>query len=136
MKIFIACSKHFYEKIEDIGKELEKLGHEISLPNSYDEPFKEEDMKKLGSEQHRKWKESMLKKNKDNIAPNEAVLVLNFEKNGEPNYLGGATFLETYHAWEMGKKIFLFNPIPENLLRDELLGFNPTIINGDLSLIK
>ena len=29
----------------------------------------------------------------------DAVLTLNFDKNGQKNYIGGATFLEVYDAW-------------------------------------
>ena len=136
MKIFIACSKHFYHKIPDIHKILSDTGHEVSMPNSFDAPFKEEEMKQLGPEEHQKWKSSMLRKDKENIQPVDAMLVLNFEKHGQPNYIGGATFLEIYKAWELNKKIFLYNPIPENLLKDELLGFNPIIIEQDLSRIE
>lgn len=136
MKIFIACSKHFYGKILKIKEQLEKLGHQINLPNSYEEPFKEEKMKKLGKAEHQKWKSEMLKKDKENILPNDAILVLNFEKNGQKNYIGGATFLEIYKAWELNKKIYLYNPIPENLLKDELEGFSVTVINQNLKKIK
>ena len=78
----------------------------------------------------------MMKKDKDNILPNDAILVLNFEKNGQENYIGGATFLEIYKSWELGKKIFLFNPIPESNFKDELIGINPIIINGNFEGIK
>lgn len=136
MKIFIACSKHFYHKIPEIKNELESQGHQIHLPNSYDAPFKEEEMRKLGRQEHQKWKAEMLGRDKENIEPNDAVLVLNFEKHGQENYIGGATFLEIYKAWELNKKLYLYNPIPENMIKDELLGFNPTIINQDLSTIQ
>ena len=49
----------------------------------------------------------MLRRDKENIEPNDAVLVLNFEKKGQRNYIGGATFLEIYNAWKMNKKLFL-----------------------------
>jgi len=136
MNIFICCSKHFYNKIPPIKEELEKKGHKITLPNSYDEPFKEEELKRIGKEEHSKWKGDMIKLQEDKIKANDSVLVLNFEKNGQPNYIGGATFLEMFKAWETGKKIFLFNPIPDNILKDEILGFNPTILNGNLGQIK
>ncbi len=136
MKIFICASKHLYHKIPEIQKILEENGHVLTMPNSYDEPMKEEEMKKLGKEKHTKWKSEMLKKDKVNIMPNDAILVLNFEKKGIPNYIGGATFLEMYKAWELGKKIFLYNPIPENILKDEICGFNPIILNRDLSKIQ
>ncbi len=134
MKIFIACSKYFYHRIPEIKKELENQGHKISLPNSYNEPFKEDKLK--GTPEHVKWKSQMMKKDKKNIAPNDAILVLNFEKKGIPNYIGGATFLEIYKAWELEKKIFIFNNFPKCSFTDELKGFNPTILNGNLGLLK
>ena len=135
MKIFIACSKHFYDRIPEVQKYLEKAGHKIALPNSYNEPLKEEEMKKLSKEEHIRWKSEMLKRDKENIEPNDAVLVLNYQKNGQPNYIGGATFLEIFRAWELGKKVYLVNSIPENIFKDELIGINPTVLNGRLELI-
>ena len=136
MKIFIACSKYFYSDIKEIKEKLEKLGHKISFPNSYDKPLKEEEMKKISKEEHIKWKSEMLKKDEENIRPNDAILVLNLEKKGQKNYIGGATFLEIVKAWEMNKKIFLYNSIPNNIFKDELIGINPIIINGNLEMIK
>ncbi len=60
MKIFICCSKHIYDRVAPIKEALEKAGHTIMLPNSYDEPFKEEEMKVVGSEEHRKSEQMML----------------------------------------------------------------------------
>ena len=136
MKIFIASSKHFYSKIPKIKTKLEGLGHQVALPNSYDKPLKEEEMKNRGLESHVSWKSEMIKKDKKNIEPNDAILVLNFAKNGQSNYIGGATFLEIYKAWELNKKIFLYNPIPKNILKDEITGMNPVILNKDLTKIK
>ena len=34
------------------------------------------------------------------------------------------------------KKIYLYNNIPEGILFDEIQGFNPIIINGDLSKVE
>ncbi len=136
MKIFIVCSKYFYDKVESIKNHLENSGHKIQVPNSFDSPFKEEEMKRLGKEEHIKWKQKMLKKDEENIEANDAILVLNFEKNGQKNYIGGATFMEIIKAWERSKKIFLYNDIPENIFKDELTAINPIIINGNLSKIQ
>jgi len=136
MKIFICCSKHFYGEIPLIAKKLEELGHEITFPNSYDEPMKEEDIKNLGQEEHSKWKGDMIRLQDKKVKDNDAVLVLNFEKNRQKNYVGGATFLEMFRAWDLGKKLFLFNPVPENLLKDEIMGFSPIILNQDLNKIQ
>lgn len=136
MKIFICCSKHFYNQIPPIKEALEAAGHAIMLPNSYEQPFKEEEMKNLGESEHQQWKAKKLREQAEKVNNNDAVLVLNFDKNGQQNYIGGATFLEIFKAFELDKRIFLYNPIPENFLKDELLGMNPTIINGNLSIIN
>lgn len=135
MKIFIICSKKFYDKIPDIKSELEDSGHQISLPNCFDDPETEDRYRNLGAEEHSKWKGEMLRHSTGVIENNDAVLVLNFEKHGMKNYIGGATFLEMYDAFRLGKKIYLYNNIPEGILQDEIIGFGPTVLGGDLSKI-
>lgn len=135
MKIFIICSKHFYEKVSKIKKLLEDQGHEVTFPNCFDDPFKEDKLKAFSDEEHRIFKQNMMKLQEPKVRENDAVLVLNFEKNGQPNYIGGATFMEIVKAWELNKKIFFYNPIPECIFTDELKGINPKIINGNFSRI-
>lgn len=43
---------------------------------------------------------------------------------------------EMFKTFDLGKKIFLYNPIPESMLKDEIIGFGPVIINRDLTRIK
>ena len=43
--------------------------------------------------------------------------------------------MEIVKAWELEKRIFIYNPIPKNIFRDELEGINPQILNQNLSLI-
>src|SRR3989338_3927691 len=165
MKLMILSSKHFYNRIPEIKNLLENQGHKLKMPNSYDNHYKELKhqktlilwfldsqkiricnrnlkvmdffrIKKLDGERHIKWKGEMMRKDEENINPQDAVLVLNFEKKGIPNYIGGATFLEVYTAWKLNKKIFFYNPLPKCSFTDELIGINPTIINGNLNLIK
>ena len=44
------------------------------------------------------------------------------------------------HNWHIyimkNKKIYLYNDIPEGMLYDEISGFSPIVINGDLNLVK
>ena len=140
MKIIVICSKQFYSKIEEVKEELEKKKNTVYLPNCYDDPTAEQKAWKLGIEEHQKFKEKMYKQSEDTISKMDAVLVLNLdkEKDGKilKNYIGGATFLEMYDAFRLGKKIYLYNEIPEGMLYDEIEGFGPTIINGNLELIK
>ena len=78
-----------------------------------------------------KFKEQEIK-----IVANDAVLIINYEKNGQRNYIGGATFLEIFKAFELEKLIYLMNPIPEGIFTDELKGMSPIVIYRDLSKIK
>ncbi|MCC6520517.1 hypothetical protein IT403_00835 [Candidatus Nomurabacteria bacterium] len=136
MKIFICASKHLYHHIPEIKTSLEEQGHVITLPNSYDNPAREQEKKNISPEEHKKWKQEMIRLQKEKVADNDAILVLNMNKNGQENYIGGATFLEIYMAFELGKKVFLFNPIPETSMKDELLAMVTLVINGDLSLAQ
>lgn len=136
MKILIICSKAFYKDIAPIKEELEKQGHKISLPNSYYNPEAEKESWDLGEREHSEFKARMFKQSADTINKMDAVLTLNFEKNGKPNYIGGATFIELYEAFVNNKKIYLYNPIPEGMLYDEIQGFAPIVIKGNLDLVK
>ena len=136
MKILIICSKAFYKDIEPIKEKLEKNGHIVELPNSYYEPDAEKKSWALGEREHAEFKSRMFRMSKERISTMDAVLTLNFDKNGKKNYIGGATFLEIYEAFMANKKIYLYNNIPEGMLYDEISGFSPIIINGNLDLIK
>ena len=136
MKILIICSKAFYKDIAPIKEELEKAGHEIELPNSYNNPDAEKESWEAGNTAHSEFKARMFRASKEKINKMDAVLTLNFNKNGKKNYIGGATFLEIYEAFMGDKKIYLYNEIPEGMLYDEIAGMLPLVINGDLSLVK
>jgi hypothetical protein len=135
MKIFLICSKVCYKHVPNILETLKHSGHTLVLPNAYDDPGTEDQYKQLSAEEHATWKAGMLRQSAKKMEDVDAVLVINFEKNGIPNYIGGATFLEMYDAFRLGKKVFLYNPIPDGILADEIRGFNPVIINGDLTKV-
>ncbi len=132
MKIFIICSKAFYGEIPPIQRDLESMGHEIVLPNSYDNPNAEKESHAAGESAHLDFKRRMFERSRRVTKGVDAVLTLNFEKNGVPNYIGGATFLELYDAYTLGKKIYLWNDMPEGILYDEIHGFAPIVLHGDL----
>ena len=136
MKILIICSKAFYRNIPPIKEKLESFGHEISLPNSYHNPQAEKESWALGEKEHSEFKARMFKQSKETIEKIDAVLTLNFDKNEQKNYIGGATFLELYEAFMKNKKIYLYNDIPEGMLYDEIQGFSPIVIHGNIDLVK
>jgi len=66
----------------------------------------------------------------------DAVLVLNLDKHGIKNYIGGNTFLEIGFAHVLNQKIFLWNPVPDiSYYKTEIEAMRPVIIKGDLSKI-
>ena len=136
MRILIICSKIFYSKIPQIRKTLEYNGHEVSLPNSYDNIYAESDSWKEGYLAHSYFKKQMFQSSKLKIENCDAVLTLNFSKGNLKNYVGGATFIEMYEAYMNNKKIYMMNDIPKGILYDEICGFNPIIIHNDFSLIN
>ena len=139
MKIFIACSKWCYKYIPDIQKELEELGHIIILPNYYDDPMIEERIKKLSVEEHQKFCEESFRISREKSQESDCILVLNMtrvkDNKIDYNYIGGATLLEMYDSHVLGHPIYLYNEIPDNMLRDEIEGMSPIIINGNLKRI-
>ena len=140
MKILLICSKAFYSKLAEIKVTLEGYGHKIFMPNCYDAPETEQKMWELGKREHSEFKARMFKQSHETISKMDAVLVLNYNKIKDgityKNYVGGATFLEMHDAFLLNKKIYVLNNIENGPLSDEIEGFNPIIINGDLSYFK
>ena len=67
----------------------------------------------------------------------DALLVINLERHGIPNYIGGNTLFELAAGYFDGKTIYLYNPIPEiDFYKSELEAVEPIIIHHDLSKIS
>lgn len=156
-KIFIACSKHFYNEISKIRKQLELMGYETILPNFYDTPMIEEEIKENRSkEDHIEFCRKSFLESQFKAKESDAILVLNFERkkpiniyknssitknNVCPNYIGGATFLEMYDAYLNGNRIYLYNGMPSKnsisgILYDEIEGMQSKPLNGNLFNIE
>lgn len=112
------------------------MGHKLTMPNGYDSPGMEEEMKNKSKEESENWKKEMLKKDYEIISRHDAILVLNLEKKGIQNYIGGATFLEIHNAFLLNKKIFLYNPIPDCIFADEIRGMTPIILEGNIKIMN
>jgi len=71
------------------------------------------------------------------IINSDAILVLNFTKNNIENYVGGNTLMEIGFAHVHDKKIFLLNPVPEEVsYTDEIKAMVDVVLEGDLRKIK
>ncbi len=140
MKILLICSKAFYSKTPEIKIRLEAAGHMVELPNCWDAPETENEMRSQGKAAHQEFKARMFRRSLSLVRESDAVLVLNYDKQTgaglQKNYIGGATFLEMYDAFLEGKKIYLYHDIPDAIFSDEIEGFGVQVIHEDLSLIK
>ncbi|MEX2405238.1 MAG: hypothetical protein WD579_01405, partial [Candidatus Paceibacterota bacterium] len=68
------------------------------------------------------------------ILESDAILVINIEKKGIQNYIGGNCLIEMGQAYVNDKKIYLLNNIPTNLpYVDEIEAMDPICLDGDLS---
>lgn len=144
IKIAICASIDFAYEIKDSAQILEKMGYEIDIPMTAQkilngelamEKFKSE-KEKNGDGAFRKIQYDVIKKYYGIIKNSDAILVLNFNKKGIKNYIGGNTFLEMGFAHVSDKKIYLLNPVPELGYKDEIIAMQPIILNGNLKNIK
>lgn len=144
MRITICGSIEFAYEIKEISEKLKKNGHEVEIPITAKkilkgeltmEEFKNE-KKVNGDASFRKIKYDVIKKYYEIIKNSDAVLVLNLDKNEVRDYIGGNTFLEIGFAHVLGKKIFLFNSVPEIGYKDEIMAMQPMVLSGDLNKIN
>lgn len=144
MNITICGSLAFFDKMDEIHKQLEDLGHEV---RAVERELKDETGKVLNAaDRHAfiksktdvaiKLKESAMRLHFSKVAWADAILVVNEEKRGIPGYIGMNTMLEAGVAFYLGKRIFLWNPVPQVDYEDEILGMQPVVINQDLTQIK
>ncbi|MFA6307354.1 MAG: hypothetical protein WC664_00755 [Patescibacteria group bacterium] len=147
MKITICGSIAFYDEMLDVKKKLEQLGHLVKLPpfevkdeNGDMIPVKEYYAKRKAETNDTSWiwdrKEEAMKLHFEKVTWSDVVLILNYNKNNIPNYIGANTLLEMGLAFHLNKKIFLLNDIPEINYKEELLGMKPMVIHNDLTKIK
>lgn len=67
----------------------------------------------------------------------DAVLVMNFDKHGIANYIGGNTLMEIGFAHVLNQKIFLYNPVPDiQFYKSEIEAMKPILIDRDFSRVQ
>lgn len=137
MKIGVAGSMQFTDRMIAVCEELKQLGHEPFMSK-----FGENYVGKSASEIE---KLKLVDKNEHDairefwqpMQDADALLVLNFDKSGVKNYIGGNAFLEMGLAHVLSQKIYLWNPVPDMpYYGTEIVAMKPVVINGDLRRVK
>jgi len=135
MKITICGSSEFVEDMKKAADYLSTKGHIVFLPEpliSETDYLKENTKEKL-LEMKPVFTQNHFKK----IENSDAILIINHKRKGFEGYFGSNTLMEISVAFYLGKKIFILNPIQEDLPHyEEIVGLNSIILNGDLTKIK
>ncbi len=136
MRIGVIGSMQYTERMIEVRDRLIEMGHDAYVTNLV-EPF-------VGKTDEEKERIKIFQKNNEDairefwrqMQDGDAVLVVNIDKHGIKNYIGGNTLMEIGFAHVLNQKIFLLNPIPDiPYYKTELEAVNPVILNGDFSKV-
>jgi hypothetical protein len=141
MKIVIVGSIVNSDKLIEVAKKLQNLGHETELPYNTRQIMKGE----ISLEEYTKHKEQhgdrsfrdnatedLIKRYYKLISESDRVLIANFDKKDQKNYIGGNALIEMAFAHINEKPLYILNEIPENSYTDEILAMKPIVLHGNL----
>lgn len=141
MKIVICGSSTFKEKMLEYRDKLRNLGHEPIVHHHYEAYVAGTDesvkaiVRRVESGEHAaiKKEQGYIKWYHQAILDSDAILVLNFDKNGIKNYIGGNTLMEIGFAYVNNKKVFLLHPVPQGVAYvDEIEAMVDNILQDNL----
>jgi len=145
MRIAICGSIDFTMRIKEINEALLRMGHKTELPHMTKKILSGDiTMEEFLGEKNRNgdigFRKSsgvdLIKRYYNLIQESDAILVVNMDKKGIRNYIGGNTLIEMAFAHVLGKRIFLLNGVPEMSYTDEIKDMEPVVINGDLEKVR
>lgn len=128
MKITICGSMKFDPEMTEIATKLRALGYDTEKPNVVEGHAYGDNL-----DANAKLKRDFIDEHFAKIDQSDAVLIVNMEKNGVSNYIGGNTLIEVAHAYASGLEVFLLNPVPEVSYADEIRGMQPIVLDGEVA---
>jgi len=134
MKIILCGSIAAGKEILEIQSQLEKMGHKVEIPTSLKNEFLRQHTDISNEEKARdKIQFDLIRAYYEKIKKYDVVLIVNVDKKGIKNYIGGNTFLEMAFAHVLNKKLYCLNPLPETSYSSELQAMQPIILRGHLA---
>ena len=141
--IVICSSANFYKEVVEIQATLEKNGFTVLIPATAEKMKQSGDFEVshyktwFGNENDYHKKTALMRGHFDEIDRGDIMLVINNEKHGVKNYIGGNVLMEMAIAFHQNKPIYLLNSLPdESVFLEEIKGLNPIVLDGDLTKIK
>lgn len=140
MKITVVGSVKFADRLVEVYRKLEELGHQPMMHECMfgiaDGTAKELIDGITMNHAGIKRKHNFIKWWHRCIRSGDAIVVCNFDKDGISNYIGGNTLMEMGFAHVNDKKVFLLNPVPRNVpYLDEIEAMVEVVLDGDLTRI-
>jgi hypothetical protein len=136
MKIYIVGSMHFAKEMLEAQETLKKIGIESHVPVDTKECLENPE---LNMDDDHCIKNNIGKECKKLQEQCDAILVLNYEKEGVTGYIGAHTLIEMGLADYLGQKIFMLFPHPtkeEARYAMEVKHMKPIVLDGDISRIQ
>ncbi|MFI5275593.1 MAG: hypothetical protein ACHQT5_02095 [Candidatus Saccharimonadales bacterium] len=138
--ITICSSASFYKQAVDVEDQLTKLGYNVIIPIT---AIRMKESGDFDVSHYKTWfadandyhkKAELMRGHFAKVEQGDAILVLNFEKHGVKNYIGGNVLMEMSLAFWLKKPIFILNELPEgSTFEEEIKGMGPIILHGDIS---
>jgi hypothetical protein len=141
--ITICSSSNFYRQAVEIKAKLEKAGYKVLIPAVAEKMAETGDYDVShyktwyadSNDYHKKAK--LIHGHFDEVVKGDATLVLNYEKHGIQNYIGGNVLMEMALAFHFNKPTFILNEVPEeSAYLEEILALAPTVLHGKLEDLK
>lgn len=141
MKIYVLGSTSFMNEMVKAKNDLLEIGIEGWIHPDYEAFVRGEKLsiidKAVTEHAAVKRENNYLKVHYQHILESDGVLIVNLEKNGIKNYIGGNVLIEMGQAYVNNKKIFFLNGLPSNLpYLAEIECMDPICLNGNLAVIK
>ena len=129
MILAICGSMVFTKEMLAVQNQLEKQGHQVFI-SGFAKGYRGKSAEEIEKLTIRDKKENdAILDHWEKIQKSDAILVLNYDRKGIKNYLGGNTLMELGFAYVLNKKIYLLNPVPEiEYYQSEIEAVRPMIL--------
>jgi hypothetical protein len=141
MKIYVLGSSSFMNEMVAAKDTLCVLGYEGWIHPDYEAFVRGEKLDivrrwQQGEHAAIKRENNYFREHYTNILKSDAILVVNLEKHGIKNYIGGNVLMEMGQAYVNDKGIYLLEGMPTDLpYLDEIVAMDPVCCEGDLATI-
>ncbi|MCU0679812.1 MAG: hypothetical protein MUF50_00710 [Planctomycetes bacterium] len=142
MKIYVLGSNSFVHKMVECKNKLRVLGYDGWIHQDYEDHVlgeKRAFLQNASAEENAEYKKThdYIRIHYKHILESDAILIVNLEKRGIENYIGGNCLMEMSQAYVNNKKIFLLNDIPQNVpYYEEIKAMDPVCLRGKLEDIS